>query len=82
MTPIQRAQFIAEMERRFRMRTPTVDPDYALPSMRVGRSEMCTWTKETLGIEFGLVESVEPELVKELRAMWKRLQREFPEENW
>lgn len=46
LTADQRRAFVAEMERRFVARTPTEDPNYANPHMRVGRSEMVTWARE------------------------------------
>lgn len=80
MNAVQVQKFVAEMERRWRSRTPTMDPNYANPDYRVGRSEMVTWAKETFGIEMGLVDSVEPTLIKAVARMWRQLKREFPEE--
>lgn len=81
MTPVQIERFVAEMERRWRSRTPTLNADYANPDYRVGRSEMVTWAKEALGLpEMGLVETVDPALVQAVGRMWRRLRREFPEE--
>lgn len=82
MTTIQRTRFISEMERRFRLRTPAMDANHLDPNSRVGRSEMCVWAREALGVEMGLAESVEPELAREIQDMWKRLKREFPKEDW
>jgi hypothetical protein len=80
MTSSQIHQFVEEMERRWRARTPTVDPNYAHPDLRVGRSEMVTWAKDHLGVSMGLVDTVEPALVKAVGKMWRRLKRQFPEE--
>jgi hypothetical protein len=81
VTPVQIERFVAEMERRWRSRTPTLNADYANPDYRVGRSEMVTWAKEALGLpEMGLVETVDPALVQAVGRMWRRLRREFPEE--
>lgn len=80
MTTAQIEAFVAEMERRFRARTPTTDPNYANPDYRVGRSEMVTWAHDVLGIEFGLVESTQPELVSAIGRMWRRLKREYRDE--
>jgi hypothetical protein len=80
MTPTQVERFINEMERRWRSRTPTTDPNYAHPDLRVGRSEMVTWANDVLGIKMDLVDTVEPTLNREVGRMWKRLKREFPEE--
>jgi len=82
MTKDQAKLFVAEMERRFRARTPTDDPNYINPHYRVGRSEMVTWAKDTLGIEMGLVDTVDSELVLAIGRMWVRLRREFRDEGW
>jgi hypothetical protein len=80
VTTIQIERFVAEMERRWRSRTPTTDPNYAHPDLRVGRSEMVTWAKEAFGFQMDLVDSVEPTLVKAIDRMWRRLRRQFPDE--
>jgi len=80
MTALQIQRFVAEMERRWRSRTPTTDPNYANPDYRVGRSEMVTWAKDHLGFTMDLVDSVEPGLIKAVDQMWRQLKREFPEE--
>ena len=82
MTSTQIAAFVAEMERRWRSRTPTTDPNYAHPDYRVGRSEMVTWAHDTLGVTLDLVDTVDPTLVVALKHMWRRLRREFPDEGW
>lgn len=82
MTPEEIDQFMVEMERRFRMRTPTMDANYINPNYRVGRSEMVTWVKETFGIQMDLVDTGEPVLLLKVKQMWKRLKKEFPDENW
>ena len=82
MSEEQVARFIREMERRFRSRTPTTDPNYILADWRVGRSEMVTWANETLGLKMGIVETADPALMRAIKSMWRRLRREFPEEKW
>ncbi len=77
MTKPQITAFVSEMERRWKSRTPTMDANYINPDLRVGRSEMVTWAKETMGVEFGLVDTVDPELVAQIKRMWRRLKREF-----
>jgi predicted 3-demethylubiquinone-9 3-methyltransferase (glyoxalase superfamily) len=80
MTDQQIAQFVAEMERRWRSRTPTLDANYINADLRVGRSEMVTWARDTFGVDFSIVDTVEPALVAAIKRMWRRLKREFPEE--
>lgn len=82
MTPDQIRAFVAEMERRWRSRTPTMDPNYAHPDYRVGRSEMVTWAQDQLGASLDLIDTIDPELVRAIARMWRRLRREFPDEGW
>jgi len=82
MTIIQIRAFVLEMERRWRARTPTMDPNYANPDYRVGRSEMVSWARDTFGIQMDLVDTIDPDLTKAVSQMWRRLRREFPDEGW
>lgn len=82
MTADQITAFVREMERRWRSRTPTTDPNYAHPDYRVGRSEMVTWAHDHLGLTLDLADTVDPDLVKAIKRMWRTLRREFPDEGW
>lgn len=83
MNADQRKRFVAEMERRFRSRTPTMDANYANPDTRVGRSEMVSWMKENGIPEMSIVDTVEDEaLVRDIKRFWRRMRKEFPEERW
>ena len=80
MSKLQVEEFVAEMERRWRSRTPTTDPNYASPDYRVGRSEMVTWAEDRFSLKMTLVDTVEPTLTLAIGRMWSRLRREFPQE--
>lgn len=83
MNAEQRKRFVAEMEKRFRSRTPTTDANYANPNYRVGRSEMVTWMKENGIPEASIIDTVEDEaLVRDVKRFWRRMRREFSDERW
>lgn len=79
MTPEQRAAYVAEVDRRFRERTPSIDLLSALPEQRVGRSEMTTWAEEN-GIRVDIEDAIA--LGKLMPKLFRRLRHEFPNEAW
>lgn len=74
------AAYVAELERRWRARTPAPDIEAVLPATRVGRSEMRAWFVERYGRPITFDE--EMDLHPFVAAMFKRLRREFPTERW
>ena len=80
MTEQQKLAYVAEMERRWRERTPSTDILSALPGYRVGRSEMRAWFLETYQqeMDFDDETDVQPLVAK----MFARLRRKFPGERW
>lgn len=78
MTTDEIARTVAEIDRRFRERTPATRVDEALASYRVGRGEIRRWCSEE-GIH--LDEFSEEFQLASLR-MYVKLRREFPDERW
>ena len=80
MTNTERDAFLAELERRFRARTPSMDILSALAPYRVGRSEMRAWFDERFGRSLTFDE--ETGLQALVTRLYRRLKREFPQERW
>lgn len=80
MTREQIAAYVAEVERRFRERTPARSIDEVLPEQRVGRGEMRRYMLEQFGVGLSL-DDVEA-LAEPLLELFRRLRREFPGDRW
>lgn len=80
MTAVEIGAYVAEVESRFRARTPSTDILSALPEQRVGRSEMRAWFLERFGRELDLWDVME--LEAPVSRLFRRLRRAFPDERW
>lgn len=80
MTDADVERYVAEVERRWRERTPATTIDAALPAFRVSRGEMRAWCIETLGKEIEM-DDLAP-IQKRLAPVYRRLRVEFPDEMW
>lgn len=78
MTPEHIKAVVAEIERRWRERTPATRVDEVNASYRVGRGEMRRWCTEQ-GIP---LDEMDEGLEVELLRLFVRLRREFPDEMW
>lgn len=77
MAPRRVEEFVAEMERRWRLRTPAFDPAHLHARTRVSRREMIEWA-QTRWDDFLDSDALDPELLRAVRGLWSRLCREFP----
>jgi len=79
MTAMDIAQYLDEVERRWRSRTPARTVNDVDAGSRVTRGEMRTWCRVN-GIAF--VEMDEEDSQVPLTRLMMRLRREFPGERW
>jgi hypothetical protein len=79
MTQEEISAYLAEVERRFRERTPAPDIEAVFAPTRVGRGEMRAWFSDTFGRPLGFDEV---ELAPHMKKLFTRLRKEFPEEVW
>ena len=78
MTGADVERVVAEVERRFRERTPAKQIDEVNASYRVGRGEIRRWASEQ-GIA---LDEMDDALEVALLRLFARLRREFPFEMW
>lgn len=73
-------KFLVAFEVKWRSRVNTTNPYDADPYSRVGRNEMADWCRENRLLLNPLLDAalIQPGLNK----LFRRLKREFPEENW
>jgi hypothetical protein len=72
--------YVQEFERLWRSRTPSTSIYDALPGTRVTFSDMNDWYFRTYG-EY-LSATARLEITPALRPVFRRLRREFPQEQW
>lgn len=76
LTDVER--IVAEVERRWRARTPAIRIDEVDPATRVSRGEMRLWAKQN-SVKY---DDLDPDLALALDKMFRRLRKEFPKERW
>ena len=79
MTDEQLAILMAELERRWRSRTPAKDVNDLMPEWRVRHSEMRLFAKQQ---GFELQSLLDERYNAAVRALMEKLRREFPKEPW
>lgn len=79
MIPEQYDLVIAEIERRWRERTPAKDINDLMAGFRVRNSEMRAFAERN---GFTLDTITDPEYQRRLSELMGRLKKEFPNENW